>query len=172
MEIIPRRGTFVKTITLKDIENNFPIRNVLESLAAKLACKNISRKEIGEIEKSFGGMKKAADQKDAKLFWKYHLQYHEILIASCGNASLIGILKMLRMQTLWHRFYFQYHREDFQKSLSIHRSILDLLHEKPIDEKKVEKAMQDHLAKGFDRFIIYLKDQNAVEQEDSEIKSA
>ena len=158
VEIIPRKGTFVKKISLKDIEDNFPVRTVLESLAAKMACKNISGRELSDIDKAFEGMKKAADQKDAKLFWKCHLQYHEILISSCGNPLLIGILKMLRMHTIWHRFYFQYHEEDFDKSLAIHFEILDFLHTTPINERRVEAAIREHLAKGFERFIDYLKE--------------
>lgn len=158
VEIIPRRGTFIKKISLKDIEDNFPVRTALESLAARLACKNISDQELSSLDKTFEGMKKAARQKDAKLFWKCHLAYHEILISSCGNPLLMGILKMLRMQTIWHRFYFQYHEEDFDRSLSIHRGILELLHAAPINEKKIEAAIRDHLAKGFERFIEYLKE--------------
>jgi len=158
VEIIPRKGTFVKKISHKDIEDNFPVRTALESLAARLACNNISGRELLDLDKTFEGMKEAADQKDAKLFWKCHLQYHEILISSCGNPLLIGILKMLRMQTIWHRFYFQYHEEDFDKSLAIHHGILELLQVTPINEKKVEAAIRDHLAKGFERFIDYLKE--------------
>ena len=35
--IIPRKGSFVRRITQKDIEENFPVRSVLEGLAAKEA---------------------------------------------------------------------------------------------------------------------------------------
>jgi DNA-binding GntR family transcriptional regulator len=163
VEIVPRKGTFVKKISLKDIENNFPVRTALESLAARLACRNISGRELSELDDTFEGMKKAASQKDAKLFWKSHMQYHEILISSCGNQLLIDMLKMLRMQTLWHRFYFQYHQEGFEISLSIHRGILALLHERTINEKKVEAAIRDHLDRGHKRFVDYLKE-HAVER--------
>ena len=166
VEIVPRKGTFVKKISLKDIENNFPVRTALESLAARLACKNISGRELSELDDIFEDMKKAASQKDAKLFWKFHLQYHEILISSCGNQLLIDMLKMLRMHTLRHQFYFQYHQEGFERSLSIHEGILELLHARPINEKEVEAAMRDHLAKGYERFVTYLKEHAAKEAQD------
>jgi len=67
---------------------------------------------------------------------------------------------MLRMQTVWHRFYFQYHQEDFEKSLEIHHGILKLLRAKPINEKEVEAAIRDHLG-GFERFMDYLKEHPA-----------
>ena len=37
VEIIPRRGAFVRTVTTKDIEENFPVRATLEGLAASPA---------------------------------------------------------------------------------------------------------------------------------------
>jgi len=40
--IVPRKGTFVKTVTRKDIEENFPVRTSLEGLSAKIAFKNIN----------------------------------------------------------------------------------------------------------------------------------
>jgi DNA-binding GntR family transcriptional regulator len=165
VEIVPRKGTFVKKISLKDIENNFPVRTALESLAARLACKNISGSELSELDDTFEDMKKAACQKDAKLFWKFHMQYHEIVISSCGNQLLIDMLKMLRMQTLWHRFYFQYHQEGFERSLSIHHGILELLHARPINEKEVETAIREHLVMGYERFVDYLKEHAAEKAE-------
>ena len=43
---VPRKGTFVRKITKKDIEENFPIRASLESLAAKLAIPHLSSGDI------------------------------------------------------------------------------------------------------------------------------
>jgi DNA-binding GntR family transcriptional regulator len=39
---IPRRGSFVRNVTQKDVEENFPIRAYLESLAARLAVQNLT----------------------------------------------------------------------------------------------------------------------------------
>lgn len=35
VEILPRRGAFVKKITARDIEEHFPVRSILEGLAAR-----------------------------------------------------------------------------------------------------------------------------------------
>ncbi|MCK9364285.1 MAG: GntR family transcriptional regulator [Syntrophales bacterium] len=166
VEIISRKGTFVKPISLKEIEDNFPVRTVLEVLAAGLACKHISENELMELGNILANMKSAAQQKDAKLFWKFHFEFHDILISTCGNQLLIDTLNMLRMRTLRHRFYFQYHADDFEKSLTIHNGLLQLLHTKPINEKAVEEAMRDHLAKGFDKFVDYLKEKAPEKKED------
>ncbi|MFO7971698.1 MAG: GntR family transcriptional regulator, partial [Desulfobacterales bacterium] len=40
IEIMPRKGSFVRGITRQDIEENFPVRAILEGLAARLAYPN------------------------------------------------------------------------------------------------------------------------------------
>ena len=46
IDIHPRKGTVVKELTPKDIEDVFRVRATLESLAARLAVPNIGEKEI------------------------------------------------------------------------------------------------------------------------------
>jgi len=57
VEIVPRKGTFVKGITRQDIEAHFPIRAILEGLAARLACSNLTQEDLSEMEDLFQSMK-------------------------------------------------------------------------------------------------------------------
>lgn len=50
VEIIPRRGTFLKKVTHKDVEDIFPVRAVLEGLAAREACHNLTEEEHDDLE--------------------------------------------------------------------------------------------------------------------------
>jgi DNA-binding GntR family transcriptional regulator len=50
VEIIPRKGSFVRRISRKDIEENFPVRAALEGLAAKLAVKNMTKNTLTRLE--------------------------------------------------------------------------------------------------------------------------
>ena len=81
---VPRKGTFVRKITKKDIEENFLIRASLESLAAKLAIPHLSSGDITEIKEAFEGMKKTAEDND----FKSHLKYH-----SCPSSCWTGARK-------------------------------------------------------------------------------
>src|SRR5512137_2238156 len=47
INISPRKGAFVREFDRQDLEDVFPVRAVLEGLAARLAVKNIGDKEIG-----------------------------------------------------------------------------------------------------------------------------
>ena len=48
---IPRRGAEVARMTEKDMKDVLQIREVLDELAVRLACDNITKEEIKELEK-------------------------------------------------------------------------------------------------------------------------
>ena len=61
--ITPRKGTVVRQITRKDIEDNFPVRSVLEGLAAKEAYQKINDEEKKALHKALQKMEDAVNSK-------------------------------------------------------------------------------------------------------------
>jgi len=49
---IPGRGTFVSEVTTQDVEEIFTLRSMLEVLALQSAWKNVSDREIEEVEQA------------------------------------------------------------------------------------------------------------------------
>jgi DNA-binding GntR family transcriptional regulator len=145
VEILPRRGTFVKRITKQDIKENFPVRAILEGLAARLAYANLTQQDINEMEEVLEYMKEAVQRKDFIDFAKHHLSFHEIFINASGNETLIALLHNLRMHTLWHRYTHHYYKEDFRNSLKIHQRIIDLFKEKKVPAEEIEKVVRQHI---------------------------
>jgi len=145
VEILPRKGTFVRRISRQDIEENFPVRAILEGLAARLAYANLSNQDINEMEEVFEYMKDAAQRKDFIDYAKHHLTFHETFINASNNEILIALLHNLRMHTLWHRYTYQYYKEDFRNSLKIHRRIIDLFKEKKVSPEEIEKVVRQHI---------------------------
>ena len=153
VEILPRRGTFVKRITKQDIEENFPVRAILEGLAARLAYESLRDQDISEMEEIIEYMKKAAQRKDFIDYAKNHIAFHEIFINASGNETLIAHLHNLRMHTLWHRYTHHYYKEDFRNSLKIHQRIIDLFKEKEVPAEKIEKVVRQHIEVALGPFL-------------------
>lgn len=160
VEIIPRKGTFVKRITRRDIEEHFPVRSVLEGLAAREAYRRITEQELEAMTDAFENMKKGASQNDTKIFSEQHQLFHELFINASRNNILITLLKTLRMHTMWYRFSHQYYKEDFNKSLVVHKKILKLLKGPKTKEKELEDVVRNHIAVALDRFLVYLEKQS------------
>jgi DNA-binding GntR family transcriptional regulator len=162
VEVVPRKGTFVKRIFPRDIEEHFPVRSVLEGLAAKQAYPNMSAGTLDAMERALARKKIAAENEDTKNYWKQHVLFHEIFIESCGNQLLINLLKILRMQIMWYRLSYQYYREDFKKSYRTHEEILGLFKNKNTDPAKLEAAVRHHIDEAVTKFMGYLDAQEKI----------
>ncbi|MGD2185403.1 MAG: GntR family transcriptional regulator [Desulfobacterales bacterium] len=158
--IIPRRGTFVKRITSKDIEENFPVRAVLEGLAAVEAYQKITNKALEEMSHVLGEMAKAVKDNDTKAYWSNHLEFHDIFIKASGNDILINVLKTLRMHSLWYRFSYQYYQEDLRGSLGVHQKIFDHFRNQDVAANEIGKLVQEHIQVAYRRFLAYLDEQD------------
>jgi DNA-binding GntR family transcriptional regulator len=153
IEILPRKGAFVKRISRQDIEENFPVRAKLEGLAARLAYTNLSQQDIEDMEKMLASMKDAAQRKDFSDYSTHHLAFHEIFINASKNETLIALLRNLRMHTLWHRYTYNYYKMDCKNSLMIHRRIIDLFKKKKASPEEIEKVVQQHIEVALGPFL-------------------
>jgi len=130
VEIIPRRGAFVRTVTTKDIKENFPVRATLEGLAAREAYAKLTPTELKQIQKAFAGMQQAVAKNQLTRYHSHHQVFHETFIKASQNDLLIELLENLRMHRLWYFVSFQYHKQDFKKALAVHKKILKLFERK------------------------------------------
>lgn len=159
VEIIPRKGAYVKKITKKDIEDNFPIRAALEGLAAEMTATNFSEKIHLQMKTALSNMKDAVKTNNTKKYHSYHQRYHEAFIDHCGNDLLINTLRTLRMQNLWHQFSYQYYQEDLKKSFDFHVEHLNLFNNPKKNLKKIRALTESHINVALHRFLSYAKDE-------------
>ena len=163
--IKPRRGAYVKEVTLKDIEEVFPVRGILEGLAAREAYKRINENGVLKMESIFKSMEKAIKNNDIKRYRYYHYNFHQIFIDASENNLLIGFLKRVREHILWYRFSYKYFQEDFDATLKIHKKILSVFKTKSSTEEEVESLVRSHIKDGYFKFLEYLKNQKDANKE-------
>jgi DNA-binding GntR family transcriptional regulator len=156
VEIIPRKGAFVKRISRRDIEEHFPVRSALEGVAAKFAYLNMTADKFKTIERIYTQMKNAAENEDTKNYLKLHNLFHDVFIENCGNQLLINLLKNLRKQISWYRLSYRYYDQDLQKSLKIHKVIIDMLKNKGTDLTQLEMVVRKHINDAAATFLSYL----------------
>jgi DNA-binding GntR family transcriptional regulator len=154
--IVPRRGAFVRRVTVKDIEDIFPVRANLEALAARLAHTHISPEDLEEMKDVLDRMQMDAKSNDTKSYWQHHSTFHEIFINASQNHVLIETLGRLRLHSLWYRFSYKYYEEDLEGQYSIHAQIYELFANRKSNVKKLEKLVHDHIEAAFEKFVGYL----------------
>ncbi len=159
VRIVPRKGTFVKTITRKDIEDNFPVRACLEGLAASEAHSKMNEKTLDDLKFEVDRMKDAAEKIEPKSFWHHHSIFHNIFIEASENQVLIDTLHNLRMHSLWYQFSYKYYQEDLERAYKIHWNIFQKLTDPEADIKEIEHLVRDHIEVALSNFLSYLEAQ-------------
>jgi DNA-binding GntR family transcriptional regulator len=151
---IPRKGSFIRKVTRRDVEENFPIMAYLEGLAAREATPHLTSQDIKEMESALSKMRAVAKKNDFKSYLKYHSNFHDLYIYASQNETLIEILRNLRRQSIWFRFSYLYAEEHYEYALRVHRHILDLFIKK--DGDSAEPLVREHILIARDNFLQFL----------------
>ena len=148
--ILPRKGAFVKEVTLSDIKENFPVRANLEGLAAKLAHHNLDAESIDHMHAMLRDMESASQADDGNHYTKSHDAFHEIFIKASHNKMLIEILQNLRLHRLWFFVSYRFHKHNFQSSINIHKKICEMFSDANSSSDDIEIVVRNHILKALD----------------------
>jgi DNA-binding GntR family transcriptional regulator len=153
--IHPRKGTFVKGITSKDIEDVFPVRASLESLAARLAVPNVGEKEIGIFSDLITKMEEALNNKDIRSFLHFNFNFHSVFIKASKNQVLEKTLRNLG-KGLWLRLAFLYYQSSLglDYSNNMHKEIVKAFQKKDIHS--VQKMVEEHIQHAKQQLLLSL----------------
>jgi len=98
LQVIPRKGAVVASLTERDVEEFYAIKIILEGFAARMAAEQLSDKEIERLETINERLQKLADEGDVKNFFKVHDEFHEVFIKASGNEKLLELINQLVMK--------------------------------------------------------------------------
>lgn len=142
--IHPRKGTFVRELISKDVEDVFPVRASLESLAARLAVPNIGEKEVGIFNDLIVKMEDALRNKDIQSFLHLNFDFHSLFIKASNNQVLEKTLKNLG-RGLWQRIAFLYYQSSSGLNFSnnMHKEIVKAFQKK--DVVSVQRLVEEHI---------------------------
>ena len=98
VEVIPRYGTFVANIFLKDVEEIYQIREALECFAMRLALPRLSKNKLLELARLHKECEVPLEQGDFDPFMKVDTIFHGLLIKLSKNKRLIHLMNNLTNQ--------------------------------------------------------------------------
>ena len=93
----PYRGTRVRSITVEEIAEIFPVRAALEELAAQEAADRFDGK-VRDLEKEFEAMREAADRGDLQDLAAHDATFHRLIVEAAGNRVLLDTWRTLRVE--------------------------------------------------------------------------
>lgn len=128
LEVRPRKGVRIATLSLKDMEEIYAILTELESLAAEEAAeKGYSDKDIAVLKQSIEAMEEALKREDREAWAIADDAFHTELVRLGGNSRVQSIVSMMSNQVRRARAMTLYIRPLPVKSNEDHRAVFDAI---------------------------------------------
>lgn len=125
--MIPRRGTYVAGLSIKDINEVFEIRTALDVLAAGLAAERITEEELEQMERLMVEIGENIDQGNMEGIITLDSQFHDILYKASRNDRLVGIINNLREQFTRFRSISIMYPGRLKNTLEEHRQLVEAI---------------------------------------------
>ena len=96
--MVPRKGAYVASLSMKDIIEVFEIRGALEGLAAELAAERIGDEELEELERYLVRITETIETDDLSRMVEVDTDFHSELYKASRNERLSQAISNLREQ--------------------------------------------------------------------------
>jgi DNA-binding GntR family transcriptional regulator len=162
IEIHPRSGTYVATLSAHDIEETFEIRCALECLAAEKAVARITDAKVARLRELLKLLSEpVATEHDLKRHEKHNLELHRIIIDTAGNKRLAEMYESLNAHIKIARIHgAEAVKNGFSGRLAEeqaeHEAIVEAIASR--DSNRVVSAMRKHIYRAKDALINSLSD--------------
>ncbi|SER84523.1 DNA-binding transcriptional regulator, GntR family [Propionibacterium cyclohexanicum] len=105
VEIVPRSGAVVTTLTRDEVQELFEVREVLEPLAARLAARHRTAADLEALGERCSAAHEAIHAGDDRAGASANADFHALLAGASGSGLLVSIMAplQLRMERLFRR---------------------------------------------------------------------
>ena len=154
--MLPRRGTYVANISIRDINEVFEIRTTLDALASGLAAERITEEELEQLLVSIG---ENIETRNMKKVVEDDMEFHDILYKASRNQRLVGIISNLREQMTRFRSMSMSYPGRLKKTLEEHSRLVEAIAQR--DVELAQKLAVEHMENSEQTLLI---DMEAIHQ--------
>lgn len=156
--MMPRRGTYVSNLSIKDINEVFEIRTSLDSLASGLAAERITDEELEHLQRLLVVIGEAIKEKNMEKIVEADTKFHDILYQASRNNRLVGIIYNLREQLTSFRAKSMAYPGRLEETLGEHRRIVDTIAQG--DAVAAQKASEYHMERSEHTLLLSMEDKD------------
>jgi len=149
VEVRPARGTFVRQLSTRDVEEIYQVRQSLEGLAARLAAERGATPELSAYGRRFREMAADPDGFGVGEIQQLGADFHLEVFHAADNRQLLDIYQPIRLRFSAAMGLPRYYDEDWVKvAITEHLGILDAI--EAGDGDAAERRIRDHLGNGLE----------------------
>lgn len=138
----PFRGAIVRQISVEELVQLYPIRAVLEGLAAREAAPRIDQVTLNKLEHLLATMRTAAAAGDHRRAVEADFAFHLTIVEAAGNRLLQQIWDRMRLATTTFLTVSKSHHS-LREIVERHAAVLDALQTR--DPDTAERALRLHI---------------------------
>ena len=157
--MLPRRGTYVANISIRDINEVFEIRTTLDALASGLAAERITEEELEQLERLLVSIGENIETRNMKKVVEDDMEFHDILYKASRNQRLVGIISNLREQMTRFRSMTMSYPGRLKKTLEEHSRLVEAIAQR--DVELAQKLAVEHMENSEQTLLI---DMEAIHQ--------
>ena len=158
VDVLPRKGAHVHTITIDEVVDIYQTREMIECFAYTLLVDTISTEDIQYLEKLLATMDNLAKKEELELFLEASTAFHNKFISLTQNKKIEDIYSGLSnwIKFLRSMIHGTHKKMDRTKSSLIeHHTIIDAIRNR--DGELVEALSREHVRKGRDHLLSIIK---------------
>ncbi len=139
----PRRGTFVRKVSLREMVEMFEVMAELEALSTKLAARRLSKPQAEALDEALESCAKAAATGDTDAYYRANEVFHQLIYRASGNRFLAEQTRLLQSRLQPYRRLQLRAGDRMRQSLAEHRAVVSAL--KSGDGERVEAQVKAHI---------------------------
>jgi DNA-binding GntR family transcriptional regulator len=97
---LPRRGTFVPSLTEQDLAEVYVIRRAIEEAAVQLAIEQATDDQVADMYTALDETERAYGAGDLAVAWEADMAFHRSYCRMSGNGRLLALYDELASQTV------------------------------------------------------------------------
>lgn len=158
VQIIPRRGAFVTETSLKDMEDLYFTRAILEGQAAYHSAEKLAEDDLRKLDKLMIEMGNALNDHDYSDFMRANRDFHFTIYKAAGSHYLLNMIVSLWELAQRYRYRYVFLKDQAAVIQSEHQTILDACHAR--DSKNLRDAVVYHMNQTYEGVRGYIMSQN------------
>ena len=162
VEMLPRRGTYVANISIKDVKDVYEIRMALDVLAAGLAAERITDTELVALKKQLIRIKNVVEMDEMEKIGEYDWEFHEVLYKASRNGRLVAIINNLREQLTRLRVTTMNYRGRIKDTISEHELLVESIASHNVELAK--RRAYEHMRNAEKTLLIAIEEARSVEK--------
>jgi len=143
--MMPRRGTYVANLSIRDVNEVFEIRTSLDSLASGLAAERITDEELERLQRLLVMIGEYIEENNMEKIVETDTEFHDILYQASRNTRLVGIIFNLREQLTRFRATSMAYPGRLKETLEEHRHLVEAIAQG--DALEAQHAAEEHMEK-------------------------